>query len=471
VSDGGGTRSAVDAVTAAIAVLVAAGAAAELPAGAVTDEAAAFAAALSETAPGAPVEWASAVGRPSAEFGSRAARGRAWRRQPTPLLAGLVAAANPAAPAYAAALAQLASAACSLGEPTLRAIDVASLAAAAQLRSGGRVAALTSYLPTSGTAGPGTIATPGAARSVPGAPVVVASPTPAATAVPAVVGAPAAPPPPTLEELNATLDGLIGLDSVKAEVHEQAQLLHNAMLRREAGLRVPDVTRHLVFTGNPGTGKTVVARLVAGIYRALGACRTGQLVETARDGLVAGYEGQTAIKTADVVRGALGGVLFIDEAYALAGDAFGDEAIATLLKLMDDHRDDLVVIVAGYPDEMAAFLETNPGLGERFYKTIAFPDYSDDELVAIFERDCAQDDYTPAPALLDRVRISLAAAPRDRNFANGRFVRNLFQAAFTRQAARLDSVGDPTVEQLRDLTADDAPEPTLVAPAAEGASR
>jgi ATPase family associated with various cellular activities (AAA)/AAA lid domain len=219
-----------------------------------------------------------------------------------------------------------------------------------------------------------------------------------------------------------------------------------------------------VFTGNPGTGKTVVARLVAGIYRALGLCRTGQLVETARDGLIAGYEGQTAIKTAEVIRGALGGVLFIDEAYALAGDAFGNEAIATLLKVMDDHRDDLVVIVAGYPDEMAQFLDTNPGLAERFYKTIAFPDYTDDELIAIFERDCTADDYTPTSALLSRVRLALAAVPRDRNFANGRFVRNLFQAAFTRQAGRLEAVGDPTVEQLRELDAVDVPVPTLAGP-------
>ena len=188
-------------------------------------------------------------------------------------------------------------------------------------------------------------------------------------------------PPKTLEELLAELDALVGLEAVKGEIHRQVAVLKIEAKREAAGLKVPTITRHLVFVGNPGTGKTTVARLVAGIYRALGLLTKGQLVEVDRSELVAGYLGQTAMKTADVVKSAVGGVLFIDEAYSLAGDQYGTEAVDTLVKEMEDRRDDLVVIVAGYPEPMAFFIAQNPGLASRFRTTIEFADYSDDELV------------------------------------------------------------------------------------------
>ncbi len=190
------------------------------------------------------------------------------------------------------------------------------------------------------------------------------------------------PPPKTVDELLAELDELVGLTAVKAEIHRQAAVLRVEGLRKDAGLAAPTITRHMIFNGNPGTGKTTVARLVAGIYRALGLLSKGQLVEVDRSEMVAGYLGQTAMKTADLVKSAEGGVLFIDEAYSLSGDQYGTEAIDTLVKEMEDKRDDLVVIVAGYPVPMAVFISQNPGLESRFRTTIDFVDYTDDELVA-----------------------------------------------------------------------------------------
>ena len=206
--------------------------------------------------------------------------------------------------------------------------------------------------------------------------------TPADTAAGALAQSPPAPARP-VQELLDDLDALTGLRTVKREVHRQVALLRVEKLRAEAGLRSPTLTRHLVFTGNPGTGKTTVARLVAGIYHSLGLLSTGQLVEVDRSELVAGYLGQTAVKTAEVVQSAAGGVLFIDEAYALAGDQYGTEAVDTLVKEMEDRRDDLVVIVAGYPAPMATFVAANPGLSSRFRTTIEFEDYTDDELEQI----------------------------------------------------------------------------------------
>ena len=195
-------------------------------------------------------------------------------------------------------------------------------------------------------------------------------------------------PPRSLDDLLAELDALIGLQRVKREIHRQVALLRVEKLRVDAGLKSPTMTRHLVFTGNPGTGKTTVARLVGGIYQALGLLSGGHLVEVDRSELVAGYLGQTATKTAEVVASAAGGVLFIDEAYSLTasgpgGDQYGQESVDTLVKEMEDRRDDLVVIVAGYPAPMAAFIAANPGLASRFRTTIEFEDYTDDELVAI----------------------------------------------------------------------------------------
>ena len=259
----------------------------------------------------------------------------------------------------------------------------------------------------------------------------------------------------SVEELLAELDDLTGLTRVKKEIHQQSAVLRVEGLRKDAGLNVPTVTRHLVFVGNPGTGKTTVARLVAGIYKALGLLSKGQLVEVDRSELVAGYVGQTALKTAKVVESAKGGVLFIDEAYSLSGDQYGTEAINTLVKEMEDHRDDLVVIVAGYPQPMKVFIAENPGLASRFRTTIEFDDYTDSELVEIFTGMVARADYDASDETVERFKTVLATQPRDESFGNGRFVRNCLEAAIGAHAWRLREVTDPTLEDLRTLIPED----------------
>ncbi len=382
-----------------------------------------------------------------ASFFDAASSARRWRQAPTATLAQLAASGSAQAGDYARALVEVAAAACGLGEPTVRVIANASVAARAQLAAVG--------LP--GPVGePVAAAGQGAGRGA--APASTARPNDTATAVMAAAApatATAEAPARTLEELLAELDGLTGLARVKAEVHRQAQVLRVEQLRVAAGLRNATITRHLVFLGNPGTGKTTVARLVAGIYRSLRLLSKGQLVEVDRSELVAGYLGQTAVKTADVVAKAIGGVLFVDEAYSLAGDQYGDEAIDTLVKEMEDHRDDLVVIVAGYPGPMQGFLDANPGLASRFRTVISFDDYTDDELVEILRRMAADADYSTAPACLDRFREILAATPRGEGFGNGRFARNVLEGAIGRHAWRLRDVAAPTVEQLRELLAQD----------------
>ena len=275
----------------------------------------------------------------------------------------------------------------------------------------------------------------------------------------------AAPEPPKLEEVLAELDALCGLDQVKKDVKSLINLVKVRKLRQEAELPVPPMSLHLVFMGNPGTGKTTVARLLAKIYHAIGVLSKGQLVEVDRSGLVAGFVGQTAIKTQEVIQSALGGVLFIDEAYALVnqenGNDFGHEAIEILLKNMEDHRNDLIVIVAGYTNLMEKFIHSNPGLESRFNKYFYFEDYDDSQLMTIFQSMCKKNGY----ALSDEAKTTAEELfrdlyeNRDENFGNARDVRNLFEKAVARQSDRVVLLDSPTKEQLMQLQPEDLTDP------------
>ena len=271
--------------------------------------------------------------------------------------------------------------------------------------------------------------------------------------------APEAPPKEDIAKLREELNSLIGLDLVKREVDNLINLVTINKLRQDHGLKVEELSLHMVFSGNPGTGKTTVARIMSRIYHSLDILSKGHLVEVDRSGLVAGYVGQTALKTQEAVQKALGGVLFIDEAYALTTRGpqdYGQEAVETLLKAMEDHRDDLIVIVAGYIELMEEFVESNPGLESRFNRFIHFPDYTVEEMMGIFRMRCDKAGYTLAPEAGDALKGILEEKSKDSiGFGNARGVRNLFEKALSRQANRLAAMGQLTREQLMEIRPED----------------
>lgn len=274
---------------------------------------------------------------------------------------------------------------------------------------------------------------------------------------------------PDPEALLKELDGLVGLEKVKSNVRSLINLVKIRKLREENGLPVPSMSLHLVFMGNPGTGKTTVARLIAKLYFAIGVLSKGQLVEVDRSGLVAGYVGQTAIKTGEAIKKALGGVLFIDEAYALAsggdsGQDFGKEAIEIILKAMEDSRNDLVVIVAGYEGLMEKFIASNPGLESRFNRYLIFEDYNAEQLYEIFSRMCEKNQYTLTENAAAAVKAHLTEMYdcRDENFGNARDVRNFFENLMTVHADRVASIQSPTKENLMEFEKEDAEKAELM---------
>ena len=269
---------------------------------------------------------------------------------------------------------------------------------------------------------------------------------------------------PNFDELMEQLDSLVGLETVKKEVKNLINLVKVRKLRKENDLPVPPMSFHMVFLGNPGTGKTTVARLISGLYAAIGVLSKGQLVEVDRSGLVAGYVGQTALKTQEVIQSALGGVLFIDEAYSLSSGGendFGREAIETLLKAMEDHRDDLVVIVAGYTGPMEKFIHSNPGLESRFSRYFFFPDYDGNQLTEIFRIQCKKNSYTLTPEA-DEAALKMFTRlyeERDENFGNGRDVRNCFEDMVVRQSNRVAAMESPSKDDLITVLPEDLVDP------------
>lgn len=269
---------------------------------------------------------------------------------------------------------------------------------------------------------------------------------------------------PDLDELMTQLDSLVGLDEVKRDIKNLINLVKVRKLRQENDLPVPPLSLHMVFLGNPGTGKTTVARLVSGIYAAIGVLSKGQLVEVDRSGLVAGYVGQTALKTQEAIKSAIGGVLFIDEAYSLSSGGendFGREAIETILKAMEDHRDDLIVIVAGYTQPMTDFINSNPGLQSRFNKYFYFLDYNGEQLMEIFRGQCRKNGYTLTEEA-EKYAVEMFTElyeERGENFGNGRDVRNCFEDMVVRQSNRVAAMDSPTKDDLMAVLPEDMDEP------------
>lgn len=255
-----------------------------------------------------------------------------------------------------------------------------------------------------------------------------------------------------IDDLKKELHSYIGLDVIKEEVESLINWIEICEQRKSFDLPTPELSLHMVFSGNPGTGKTMIARLMSRIYHSLGILSKGQLVEVDRSGLVAGYVGQTAGKTTEVIKKALGGVLFIDEAYTLINKSendFGQEAVDTILKAMEDNRDDLVVIVAGYTELMEEFIHSNPGLESRFNRFMHFPDYTIDEMMGIFDMRCGQSGYVLAENARDELKAILEEKSKDiGGFGNARGVRNLFEKAIAEQADRLAASEEPLTKEL-----------------------
>ena len=267
-------------------------------------------------------------------------------------------------------------------------------------------------------------------------------------------------PKPDFDALMAELNELVGLDEVKKDIKNLVNLMKVRKLRQANDLPVPPMSLHMVFLGNPGTGKTTVARIVSGLYAAIGVLEKGQLVEVDRSGLVAGYVGQTALKTQEVIKKALGGVLFIDEAYSLASGGendFGREAIETILKAMEDHRDELIVIVAGYTGPMEKFINSNPGLESRFNKYIFFPDYNGEQLMEMFRIRCKKNGYTLTEEADKAATEAFTELYENRgdNFGNGRDVRNCFEDMIVRQSNRVAQMENPTKDDLMTVLPED----------------
>ena len=264
----------------------------------------------------------------------------------------------------------------------------------------------------------------------------------------------------SLESLIIELDDLIGLKRIKDEVKNLIAFQHTMLLRKKYGLKVSKNTLHMAFTGNPGTGKTSVARIVGKIYKKLGLLSKGHFIEVSRTDLIAGYQGQTALKVKSVIDNAKGGVLFIDEAYSITEndktDSYGRECLTELTKALEDYRDDLVVIVAGYSEPMKKFFDSNPGLKSRFNTFIEFDDYSVDELMQILQKMCLENDYKLCEDTFDIIKKHIAnECSKAENFSNGRYVRNIYDKLIMQQAKRIDTLKNINKQTLSELKAED----------------
>lgn len=267
----------------------------------------------------------------------------------------------------------------------------------------------------------------------------------------------------SLEELIGQLNSLVGLEKVKSKVNDLIAFQKVQMLRRANGLHTPKNTMHLAFTGNPGTGKTTVARIVGRIYKKIGLLSKGHFMEVSRTDLIAGYQGQTAHKVKEVIEKAKGGVLFIDEAYSITendhSDSYGRECLTELTKALEDYREDLVVIVAGYTAPMKQFFESNPGLKSRFNTFIEFEDYDTQELMDVLLNMSQVDDYIFSERAKEILRqeITKTIESNKKDFANGRYIRNIFESMMMNHARRIEKIDSPTLHQLKEIIAEDIP--------------